>query len=234
MIKFASIIILLLSTILFGEVIDRGQLLMTSERLHLEQLASAIEENCSITPLLVYLSEDEQNSMTRISSGYGAELNIRSDQPWILATLSPNGTVKITIDDSLEGYYSDLHLQSFSHSAENLLHKSKIAQAGENLLLNFTEVIAQKEKLDFGAILTGKASVVEESEPLPWWLLAIPLLLFSALGMVRTANVLSNRNKTSSLKCTVQNGSNQPNLFGGNLYNTKQSYFGGSLEKRVD
>ncbi len=231
--KFVSVIVLLVSFSLFGEVIDRGQQLINSELFHLEQLANAIEENCSITPLLVYLSEDEQDAITRISSGYSAELNARSDQPWILATLSPKGAVKISIDDSLIGYYTELHLQSFSHSAENLLQKSKNAQAGENLLLNFTEVIAQKEHLDFGAILTSRAVVTEEVEPLPWWLLAVPLLLLSVLRVSRVANVSSRRARTSS-KRTISTGSVQPNLFGGTFYNTKQSYFGGSIEKRVD
>jgi len=231
MIERTGIVLLLALSLLFGEVIDRGNVLSSSELYHLNQLTGAIKENCSVTPLLVYLSEDEQDAMTRISSGYSTELNIRSDQPWILAVLTPSGEVTITIGHLLDSYFSEIHLRSFSYSAELYLAKDKRAQAGEILLLNFAEVIAQKEHLDFGSIFIGTKDDVQ-TKPHPWRYIAIILLVLVGVSALRVVQVTSRNVRSSSNNTTDEPSSASPFLFGGTVSKTQYSYFGGSLEKK--
>lgn len=210
-------LILLMILSLNGEIVDRSNSLSKYELLHLTAITESIQKKSGERIVTVFANEDDEQNLYRLASSFATELNVQSDELWILSVVSHGGRVLVSSSNELDNYFSETLLLSFTTGAEGIIAENEVPRAVEFLLLNIADVLAQKNGVELSALLPDFESFpAKKRHPKKGliFLLGLLILIFAVKKMRRE----------SSYK-TVETTP----LFGSSFYEGERVLFGNSF-----
>lgn len=146
-------VLLLVVCSLHGEIIDRGNYLNRDELQHLTAITESIQKKSGERIVTVFTNEEDEDNLYRLASSFATELNVQSEELWILNMISHGGKVLVSSSNKLDTCFSETLLLSFVKGAENILAENEGPRAVEFLLLNIADVLAQKNGVELSSLM---------------------------------------------------------------------------------